>query len=106
MDSSPRPRVLGGFAVIPTATTLHRIGPPRQRAAAIRAALDFVEQLRGHLLKARADTAIELHDKHHVCWETVAVRFGTTQAIIYRAAAERRRTLASVAEPLAADQAA
>lgn len=86
-------RVLGGFAIIPIPLTLRRINRPKIRAAAIVLALRLLRELRAGLNQLRADTAIELHDRHGLSWDKVAAIFGVTKHYIHTAAQARRAQL-------------
>jgi hypothetical protein len=86
-------RVLGGFAIIPTPLTLRRINRPKLRAAAIVMALRLLSELRTALNRLRADTAIELHYRHGLSWDKIAVHFGVTKHYIHTAAQARRAQL-------------
>jgi len=85
-----KPRVLGGYVVLPTVGTLRSINRPVARIAAIRVARAALLAQVDALDTLMDDTAIELHDDHNVKWEAVARRCGTSLPTIHRRATRRR----------------
>lgn len=70
------PRVLGGFAVIPTGSTLLRDVPdPEIRAEIIRRCRMALDVLEEGLVDARDDTANELHRTRGLSWNQIARLF-------------------------------
>lgn len=70
------PRVLGGFAVFPTGSTLLRdVRNPETRAAIIRLCRIALHELEEGLVDARDDTATELHDRRGMDWPEIAKLF-------------------------------
>jgi hypothetical protein len=90
-----RPRVLGGYLVLPTLGALKSIRRPVERAEAIRAARTALLAQADALDILLDDTAIELRDDHKVKWDAVARRCGTSAPTIHRRVSLRRAARAA-----------
>jgi hypothetical protein len=95
MQEQHRPRVLGGYIVLPTVGALEAIRRPAERAAAIRAARTALLAQVDALDTLMDDTAIELRDDHNVKWDAVARRCGVSMPTIHRRVAQRRAVRAA-----------
>jgi hypothetical protein len=87
-----KPRVLGGFLVVPTANTIRSIHRPAERARLIRLVLETLREAEGDVLEARGDTVLELRRRHSK-WITIGHHFGICMQMAFRIGAERRAQL-------------
>ncbi len=88
-----KPRVMGGFVVLPTPETISRVTAPTTRAALIRTALDAATRHVDDLHTLRADTILAMRN-NGVKWVSIAAHFRIAPATAFKIASERRAELA------------
>lgn len=103
-----RPKILGGYAVIPTGDTLRRIVRADVQAATVIATLAEIRRLEAEILEVRADVALRLRDECGAKWATIGRRLHINMQNAFRLGSARRDQLArrDTPEPCPADQAA
>lgn len=90
-----KPRVLGGYLVVPTAETLGRFARgPVERAELARLAIGAMLDALGDMRDLRADVALELR-RRNAKWDTVGRRLKMNPKVAFRIAAARRAALAN-----------